>query len=160
MSWSELPRPSRRAALLLLLGAAAGCGFRPLHETGGAGGGISIREAVTPEDYAFRERLRRRLGLSEGFGGRVDFTLYYVEDGVAITPEANITRYRVTATANYRFEPSAGGAAIEGKTRSVGGYDAAGDAFPARAAMRDERKRLAEDLAERVAVRLLAARAS
>lgn len=150
--------PARRT-VILAVAAAAGCGFRPLHrEEDDRTGSLSIREAETPEDHAFRERLRRRLGSATGLSGRIDFALRFDEAGVAITPEANVTRRRVSAAADWRFEPADVGPTLEGKAASVGGYDAAGEAFPARSAARDERRRLSEDLAERVALRLLAAR--
>lgn len=152
---------SRRAFGLALVGGLGACGFSPLYGGGEAGlASVSIQEAVDPETYAFRERMRRRIGHQAG--DSADFSIVYaidmVETPVAINPASDVTRYQLDGTVRWRLTPSVDGrSALEGEVRTVGGYDATGAPFAARAAQRDERARLAEELAELTATRILAA---
>ncbi len=147
----------RRAALALLLGVLAGCGFRPVHgqnEGPTPFGPVALREADGPEDFAFRERMRRRVG-HEPEGARLDFVLRFDPQGVAVTRQADITRYRLRGEADFRLTDPAGAVLAEGSVAATGGYDAGAGSFAVRAAERRERVRLSEELAELVAVRLL-----
>lgn len=156
----------RRSVLILLTAGAAGCGFRPLYrKDGGADallGDVALREAVTPEDFDYRERLRRRFGL-KGAGApdmarwRLDWKLRFEETGVAITRDSDITRYQVQAFAEYQLTPLGGDSnPIQGSLKTNGAYDATASAYASRAAKLDERKRLSIELAELTATRLLA----
>lgn len=157
MSWSEA-RISRRAALsLVAAAAAAGCGFSPVHgESDGPTpfGPVSLREADGPEDYAFRERMRRRVGHAPE-GARLDFALRFTPQGVAITPQADITRFRLRGEADFRLTGADGAVLAQGSVAATGGYDSGAGAFAVRAAERRERERLAAELAELVSARLL-----
>lgn len=155
----------RRAALILLT-AAAGCGFKPLYrKDGGADallGEVALQEAVTPEDFDYRERLRRRLGLTGAHAPdtarwRLDWSLRFEETGVAITRSSDVTRYQVQAFADYLLTPlSDDSEPIRGALKTNGAYDATASAYASRAAKLDERKRLSIELAELTATRLLA----
>lgn len=151
-----------------MLGAGA-CGFRPLYREGGGAeellGSVSLQEAASPEDFAYRERLRRRFGLTGGGadgGGaarRLVWRLTFEETGVAITRSSDITRYQVTARAEYRLLRSDAADYVvieEGEVKAIGAYDATASVFAARTARRDERARLSTELAELTATRLLA----
>lgn len=165
MSWCD-----RRGALLLVAGALAGCGFRPLYGDGGGArallGAVMLQEAVSPEDFAYRERLRRRLGL-EGAGSgaagasrQLNWTLEFKSTGVAVTSDADTTRYRLIASAAYRLDSSDGSTPpIEDKVKVIGGYDATASPFATRTAAEAERRDLSVELAELTATRLLAAAA-
>jgi len=154
----------RRAFLIgsaLLLG---GCGFRPLYGEGNAGvsaiiEATALQEANDPETYAFRERVRRRVGDARA-GGQylLQWSLNFEESGVAITRTSNVTRFQVTGIAQYRLVEQATGKPVqEGMVKTTGAYDATAAAFATRAAQRDERQQIAEELAELTVTRLLAA---
>lgn len=154
---------TRRSVVLALGGLAmAGCGFRPLYEKGGGGdlvGRVKLQEASDRESYAFRERMRRRIG--DG-GDGAEFGLGYriviEEQAVAINPAADVTRYRLKARAEWRLVRLADGtAAGEGEVSTVGAYDATAGVYATRAAQRKEREEIATELAELVAARILIA---
>lgn len=157
----------RRATLALLAGGVAGCGFRPLYGQGGPAegilGAVSLQEAASPEDFAYRERLRRRLDLTDGdqpATWRLTWALDFETEGVAITRQADITRYHLTGVARYalasldreHIEP------IHGEVSVTGAYDATASAYATRAAEMTERRQISTELAELTATRLLAAR--
>ncbi|MEM7545042.1 MAG: LPS assembly lipoprotein LptE [Pseudomonadota bacterium] len=158
MSWSD--RRSFLAGSAALLTSA--CGFRPLYQQdGGAAaliGTISLQEATDPITFAARERLRRRLG--DGGSGAPYALLWLIdiqETGVAITPTADITRYQLDATLQYRLVDQASNEVVEeGRVKTSGAYDATAEAFASRAAALDERQRISIELAELTATRLLA----
>lgn len=156
----------RRGALLLLFGGAlASCGFKPVHREGAAAAGLQgtilLQEAANPEDFAFRERLRRRFGHANHGEARwlLSWVLIFEENGVAITRSDDITRFRVAGTALWALtRVGAGdGATIEGEVRASGGYDATASPYAVLAAARDERERMAIQMAELMATRIFAA---
>lgn len=161
----------RRTVIALILGGGlAGCGFRPLYREGdGAAallGAVSLQEAASPEDFAYRERLRRRLGLTRQQGGskryRLIWRLSVDEDGLASTRNAETTRYRLTALARYRLldltvDEETESVVTEGTVKTIGAYDATSSVYATRASRRDERARLAVELGELTATRILAA---
>lgn len=154
----------RRGVLVLLAGGLAGCGFRPLYGEGGGAdrmlGSVALQEAASPEDFAYRERMRRRLGPGEESGPaewRLSWTLRFDETGVAITREADVTRYRLIASAKYMLERVDGSAApVIGEVRAIGAYDATTSTYATLSAERAELRDLAVELAELTATRLLA----
>lgn len=153
---------TRRGALAAIGLALAGCGFKPLYATGGGGdlvGEVALQDASDPETYAFRERMRRRLG--DGGAGATYGLSYEVtleEQPVAINPAADVTRYRVKAQAEWRLVRLADGFVVsEGDVRTIGAYDATAGVFATRAAQREEREEVATELAELVSARILAA---
>lgn len=156
----------RRNFLILAASGLAGCGFKPLYSQNGDKnallGGVTLQEAVTPEDYAFRERLRRRFD-QQGAGNSPDkwqlsWRLVFEEKGVAITRDDEITRHQISASAEYIMNPLAESAQppVKGITRASGGYDATAEAYATYAARKREYEQLAVELAELTATRLLA----
>lgn len=142
--------------------ALAGCGFQPVHRTGGPGerlkGRIALAEARSPVDFAFRERMRRRVGDA---GGAADWKLVYklelTERGAAIEQDLDVTRFNITGVARFSLisqssEPSFD----EEVVVSTASFDALGAAFATRAARKSAEERLARELAERVSARLFA----
>ena len=115
-------------------------------------------EASTPETFAFRERMRRRIGhQNDGARYSLAFDLRFEERGVAVTPASDITRYQVTGFSKYRLLDEQSGDVVEGEIIARGAYDSTAAAFATLAAQRDERERIAIELAERTATRLFAA---
>lgn len=153
-------RAALRAGLIASAGLIAGCGFKPVHGERAASlsGAIALQEAVDPESYAFRERMRRRVGHAEngpiyGLSYRLDME----EEATAINTASDVTRYQVEATADWRLVRLADGSVVsEGSVRTNGGYDATAAPFATRSAQKAEREELAQELAELVSTRLLA----
>lgn len=153
----------RRAALIAIAGGVlAGCGFQPVYRQDGGGaarfGRIILPEARDPESFAFRERALRRLGeAGAGADLRLDTTLSITEEAAAITQARDATRYRLAGEARYVLVRMADKLKVtEGVVRANAGYDAAAGAFATRSARVDARQRLAVELAELTAARLLA----
>lgn len=167
MSWSDGParrRPSRRFLLAGLAGGAlSACGFRPMLAEGGVADGLQgavvLAEAVDPESFAYRERLRRRFGdAGAGARYRLDYRLILEEQGVAIAPDSDVTRFQIAASAEWRLTPLTGDRKpVEGRVRAAGAYDAASEPFATLSAQRSEREQLATELAERTATRVVVA---
>ena len=151
----------RRAFLIGLVGLSAACGFRPVYGDGGGGdlvGAVRLQEAVDPESFAFRERMRRRIGHADDGGAfALSYQLELTEEPVAINPASDVTRYRVTAKAKWRLvRQSDGTLAGEGEVKTTGAYDATAAPYATRTARQSERRQLATELAELTATRLLA----
>lgn len=160
--WSS----DRRSLVFLLCGGAlAGCGFKPVHRESGPATGLQgkvlLQEATSPEEFSYRERLRRRLGdANEGEARwRLSWSLSFEEDGVAITRADDITRFRVTGAAQWSLVlmGTESAAKTDGTVRVTGGYDATASSYAVLAAARDERKRMAIEMAELTATRIFAA---
>ena len=142
--------------------ALAGCGFQPVHRTGGPGemlrGRIALAEARSPVDFAFRERIRRKVGDAGGTADwRLEYQLQLTERGVAIEQDLDVTRFNITGVAKFSLvsmssEPSFD----EESVVSTASFDALGAAFATRAARQAAEERLARELAERVSARLFA----
>ncbi|MFN3613019.1 MAG: LPS assembly lipoprotein LptE [Rubrimonas sp.] len=150
MSWS-------RRALLLGATAVAGCGFRPLHGAGtGLRGRVTLDGPQGRNGFAFREQMRRNLGdPAPDAPYRLITTLSYEEEGVAISRRDDITRYDVTATAQYRLVRAADGVEIDaGAVRAVSAYSTTAAPYATRIAERDTETRLAANLADRVHARI------
>lgn len=142
--------------------ALAGCGFQPVHKSGGAGdalrGRITLAEARSPVDFAFRERLRRRLGEA---GGAADWRLVYdvqvSERGAAIEQDLDITRFNITGVAKFALVSLSSKPSFDEETVvATASFDAVGQAFATRSARQAAQERLARELAERVSARLYA----
>lgn len=151
----------RRSVLIGLAGLSlSACGFRPLYGEGSGSlvGRVSVQEAHDPESYAFRERMRRRIGhTADGAALGLGYLIEMEETPVAINPASDVTRYQVVARAEWRLIDLASGALVsEGSVKTNGAYDATAGTFATRSAQKGERERLATELAELVATRLLA----
>ncbi|GIX12370.1 MAG: hypothetical protein KatS3mg118_0329 [Paracoccaceae bacterium] len=156
---------SRRGAVLAAL-AAAGCGFRPLHGRDGAARTLAGRIAIgsvsrgpLPDRMVFhlRDALIRQLGVAHQPAWRLDLAISLTEKGLAITPDNAITRYSLTASADWKLHDIASGAVIlQGRAESYSAYSATATVYATRIAARDAERRLAEDLAQRVVTQILA----
>lgn len=151
-----------RRWVLGAIAALAGCGFQPVHRTGGPGeelrGRIALAEARSPIDFAFRERLRRKVGDA---GGAADWRLVYdvrvSERGAAIEQDLDVTRFNITGVATFSLISLSTEASFGEETVvSTASFDALGEAFATRSARKAAEERLARELAERVSARLYA----
>jgi LPS-assembly lipoprotein len=147
---------SRRAIVLAGAALAGGCGFRPLYGAGGAGGALDGQVALEGlsgrAGYHFRQTMRGRVG-DPGPEPRyvlaVDLDLE--DEGLAITPEDDVTRISLTGRARWTLrDRAAGGEALTGEARATSAYNTTGTPFATRVAAEDAERRVAQDLAERV----------
>jgi LPS-assembly lipoprotein len=149
-------------SLGLLLSA---CGFRPLYATGPGGAGpanalAAIYVEPIPErvGYELRNQLLDRLGgmgRANGAAYRLKISLRENSEGVAIRPNASITRYNYTLLAHYDLFPTGGGTAVKsGDVSALAAYNVASSPYATVVAAQDAGDRAAGDIAERVRVEL------
>lgn len=148
---------------IAILGALliAGCGFEPVYQenkTGPNVGSFALIEATNPIEFAYRERLRRRLGDPSTNTAFLIVSKISLEDrGVAVTQAREITRVRVEGQAIAQIVDQQSGNVVSTESvAGVTGYDATASAFATRSAKNAAEERLATDLAERIAARILA----
>lgn len=155
MSFDAVTPDRRRRFVLLGLVALGGCGFTPLYGTGGAGRALQGQlRFVTPEtELGFRVRrdLVSRFGEPEASATEVSITLSETSSAAAVTSDGDTTRFDITGIANW----SAPSTDLSGKVQSFTGYSATGSTVATQAAERDARARLAQILADQLAVDLI-----
>lgn len=145
--------------------ALAACGFRPLYASGpdGFGPGDSMAAIYVesiPErvGYQLRNHLLDRFGASgrsDGAAYRLKISLREQTLGVAIRPNASITRYNYTLEARYDLFPSDGSAAVKsGTVNALSAYNVATSPYATVVAEQDASDRAAGDIAERLRVEL------
>lgn len=160
MSWSDRRRVLR-AGLAVLALPLGGC-FRPMLAESGAAGDIRGRVAL-PEiegrfGYHLYSSLEDRLGTPAEPLWRLEVETDVTEDDLAITPDSAITRKSLTAKANYRLTRIDGGEPVlSDSVISQSGYNSTASLYATRAVRRETEERLARDLGERIARRVLAA---
>jgi LPS-assembly lipoprotein len=147
---------SRRSAIATTVALAlAACGFAPAYGPGGPAGALQGQVAVqapgTLSAYVLVARLEERLGRPGSTPGfALSYTLSTGQDAVAITPAAEITRYNVTGTLDWRLTDTATGTiAASGQTTAFTSYSATGSTIATRAAREDATDRLMTILADR-----------
>lgn len=160
MSWSDRRALLCSGALAAVFGLS-GC-FRPmLAEDASARrlrGLVALPEVDSRFGHYLHQGLEDRLGAPEAPRWRLEIDVEINEDDLAITPDSTITRKSLTARADYRLLPLAGGAAVlEDSVISQSGYNATGSLYATRAVARDTEERLARDLGLRIARQVLAA---
>lgn len=156
MSWS------RRAALLSFV-ALAGCGFQPVYGPGGAGsalqGRVEVREPTTQNGYLMARHLETRLGRSGAPAYALDIKLTTREEGLAVNPLGDTTRFNLLGVAEYSLRDITSGSIVaSGTVENFTGYSATGSTVATLAAERDAQERLMVILADQVVTRLFAAK--
>ncbi len=159
MSWS------RRAVLAAGLGAPlllGGC-FRPMLAEDTAGRAARGRIALPPASgrlgYHLTRRLEDRLGRPSQPDHRLAVTIDTAETGLAIAQDNTITRRTVTATARWQLRRAAEPRPVLAGTETAqSGFNATTSLYATRVARETVERRLAEELAERIA-RVILARA-
>jgi LPS-assembly lipoprotein len=150
------------AGAVLALGA---CGFRPLYANGPNGvgpgdamAGIYVEAIPERVGYQLRNHLLDRLGAtgnSDGATYRLKISLREQSLGVAIRPNASITRYNYTLQARYDLIPTNGTAAVKsGNVSALAAYNVATSPYATVVAEQDASDRAAGDIAERLRVEL------
>lgn len=155
----------RRRALAWLGGAVAlaGCGFRPLYGAGGPAGSLQGNVVVIGASgrlgYHFNQEMRRRVGApSESPRFALTVALSLREEELAITEQNDATRLNIEGAARYSLvEQTTAKEVTSGEATAVSAYDTLTTPYSTRIAQQDAQRRVAEDLARRVFVRLSAA---
>lgn len=147
-----------RRALLLSLGALAGCGFTPALAPGGRGR-FAVEAPATRAGFLLRGRLLDRLGAPAADAPhRLAVDVAIEPEVAAVDPAQVTTRVRLEGAASFTLtEAGAGRVVLRGTASSFASYDATGTTVSLAAAARDAEERLATILADRIAARLLAA---
>lgn len=147
------------AALLLPLGA---CGFTPAYAPGGPGpalrGRVAPREPGNPDELAFAEGIRRRLGAGDAGAHALDYTLVLATAPQATADDGLAIRTALSGSVDYRLtEAGTGRVLAEGRASATTSWAVEGSPVPALAGEVAARERLAQMLADQVATRLIAA---
>lgn len=160
---------ARGPRLLVALGLAlalAACGFRPLYGRYGANPGaqrIFSSIYVQPIDaervgYQLRNSLIDLLEASASPANaiyRLDVDLKEARQGVAVQPNASITRYNYTLLARYELIDAKSGKVITKGTQStLSAYNvlpsSATSSYSTQSAREDAQKRAADDIAQHI----------
>lgn len=141
--------------------AASACGFSPVYAPSGAAAAARGRLEIGPIEgllgFKMRERLAFRLGPADRPDYVLDVTLEIDSEGLAITADADITRYNLTGTAIYAIRRKTERQALsEGSVRSFAAYNTIASPYATRVAERDARSRLVLVLADMIAARVAA----
>lgn len=138
----------------------AGC-FRPMLAKHGPSAGllgrVALPEARDRFSYYLNRSLADRLGEPQRPAFRLDVATRLERDRLAITQDDAVTRISLTAVADWSLyrngetEPL-----LSEQTVSQSGYNSTASIFATREVRRDVERRLARDLGERIALRLLA----
>lgn len=160
---APLPISRRRALLAAAAATLAGCGFRPVYGDGPDGapalrGAVIVEPAPGRLGFAFNNRLRRRFGPpGPDAAMTVSATLAFQETGLAISRDDDITRFDIAGRAAFVVTRRVDGAELDaGAVEAVSAYSTTASPFATRAAQRDAQRRVAEELAERVFLRIAA----
>lgn len=160
---------ARGLRLVLVFGLALGlaaCGFRPLYGRYGANPGaqrIFASIYVPPIEngrvgYQLRNSLIDLLQASQSSAGttyRLDIRLRESRQGVAVQPNASITRYNYTLDADYTLTDTRTGKVVTSGTQStLSAYNvmpsSSTSAYSTLMARQNARKRAADDIAYRI----------
>ncbi|WP_226779819.1 LPS assembly lipoprotein LptE [Oceaniglobus trochenteri] len=160
-----------RRSLLAVLAALPACGFTPAYGPGGAAtglrGAIAIDEPSDEEGYYLVRRLEERLGTGAAAEYRLSASLAIRQDGLGITPDQEITRYRIRGELTWALRHIARDEVVaDGRTSNFTAYSApvfddtrgsvAGNTVSVITAERDARERLMTILADQLVSRLIA----
>ena len=101
--WS-LKKPYQLFIILLLV-LNTSCGFKPLYDQSNGkpqiDNSLAIKEIVGKEGYQLREELIRRFGEPNNESHFLSITLETIKTDEVITPNNEITSYKLVMTANY-----------------------------------------------------------
>jgi LPS-assembly lipoprotein len=120
--------------------------------------GIFVESIPERVGYQLRNHLLDRLGAtgrSDGATYRLKISLREQKLGVAIRPNASITRYNYTLQARYDLIPTDAGQAVKsGNISALAAYNVATSPYATVVAEQDASSRAAGDIAERLRVEL------
>ena len=156
----------KRLTLLVLALGLSGCGFRPLYGRYGADphaaaifASIYIPPIASDEaGYNLRNTLMDLLSSRPSWAGaryRLAISLVQSRQGIAIEPNATITRYNYQLNAHYTlYDVARGKFVTSGSEESLSAYNvppsSATSLYSTLMARRDAQRRAAEDVAQRI----------
>lgn len=156
-----------RARHICILAAAlltAACGFRPLYGEQSVPGGVapqlaSVAVGAMPDraGYDLRLELESVLnprGLQTEPRYDLDVRLAKRREGLAIAPDASITRYNVVFEAGFVLKPRSGGEPFSGTARTISAFNVVDSQFATMVAERDADARAIREIAQDIASRL------
>lgn len=153
-----------RRTVLLSLPALAACGFDPVFAPGGSAEALRGKILIdAPRDtigFELVRQLEARLGQPNGPKYSMGARISLEEDALAITPEAEITRFSVLGEVDFQVVDIIDGQQLTaGSVESFTSYSNTGSPVSTRSARRDARTRLMIVLADKIVARLLATEA-
>jgi len=169
MSWSRRNLLAGAASAAVAF-ALAGCGFAPVYGPNGSARGLQGSIALDPphdaEGFALVGQLENRLGPANGAAFRLGADIGVTEQGLGITTDQEVTRFRLLGTVDWQLRRRADDAVVaSGREQAFASYSApifdpttgstAGTTVSVIAAARDARDRLMVMLADRIVARLL-----
>ncbi len=150
---------NRRKFLILAPLALGACGFTPIFGRGTTAESLIGKIALGPVDdrmgFEFHERLENRLGRADAPIYQLDVIISINSRGLAITQDNSITRYNLTAEADFSLTRIADNKLIlTDIVRSFTAYSATATAYATHVSERDANRRLAVALADQIATRI------
>lgn len=147
-------------ALAGMAGLTGGC-FRPMLAEGSPADGLYGRVALPEVGDRFSYYLNRSLADRLGEAGRPDYRLEVAtrieRDRLAITQDDAVTRISLRAVADWAlYRAGVAEPVLAERTLSQSGYNSTASLFATREVKLDVERRLARDLGERIARRVLA----
>ncbi len=160
MSSSERRRVLGGLALGGLAWLLGGC-FRPMLATSGPASGllgrVALPEASDRFSYYLNRTLAERLGAPRSPDFRLEVATRMERERLAITQDDAVTRISLKAVADWALYRAGESTPILSESAvSQSGYSSTASLFATREVRRDVERRLARDLGERIALRVLA----
>lgn len=155
------PHPlPRRAVLLGLLGALAGCGFTPVYAPGQSGaalrGAVAVQAPVDRADYTLATRLEERLGMAPAATYRLSYRITQETEDQAISPDQRIQRIALLGSVDYTLtEIATGRVVLSDRVSDFTGYNTTGTTVATRTAEQDAERRLMVILADHMVEELV-----
>ena len=152
----------RRSFLLMPLALTlAACGFTPVYAPGQTGsslyGAVEFRAPKDETSYRFGRNMEERLGRTSSGTYRLDYELKLDEEGQAITPTGEITRFSIEGVVAYKLIRLSDEAVVtKGSSKNFTGYSAEGSTVDVLVGEQDAVERLMVILADQVTADLLA----
>ncbi len=152
-----------RILFLLFPLLLSGCGFTPIHGTGGHGQNLqnqlSIASPTNRDAFILVQELESRLGRN-GDRYRLNYDISIGSERTIVAKAGDTIRYHLVGTMNYTLtDVHSNEIVTQGQTQNFTGYSATGSTVETRSAEDSARERLLRILAEQVAKRLYAAMA-
>jgi len=152
---------SDRRLFLLGLAALAGCGYEPVYAPGAVArslrGTVLVDPPSDPVGFVLVNELERRLGEPTAPRYRLSADIALAEDGIGITADQEITRFRLRGRVDWELIDAATGEPLtSGQTQNFTSYSATATTVATRAAKRDAEARLMTILADQIVTRLAA----
>ena len=159
--WSSKKIPSS-FLLTLILAIHVSCGFKPLHsqlkEKRNILGVLEIPEIAGKEGYHLREELIKRFGEPKQDAYLLHLTIETTKLNEVITPNNEITSYRLIMIANYTIKTRDGREILpQQKSIARTGFGSASNSTGYKTQIAEEaaNKRLAFKISEEISTRLL-----